>query len=508
MLMIRKILQKTKSKKANVWLYAGFVLVTSFFTYMYRYDYPPNPFWDEPYHIVAAQKYLNGVYFMEPHPPLGKLLIALGEKLVHGNERSDQFLKTDYAGNIPDGFNFAGYRLFPSLLAWLTAPILFFIFLFITGSSPLSALLSFLYVFENAEIVHSRGAMVDSTLTFLGMLCVLLFLHLQRKDKSLSIKSHCALSVLFGLSFGLAMATKVLAMIFVLFFPFIIFRLIPDWKKVTLFVLGSVSVMLLAYVSVWQIHFSLGKKVIPELPDNGYYQASNELKAMLNTGKTDDFSSFPVMLRDHLKFGPHYTRGVPRLDLCKEDENGSPSYFWPFGARSINYRWAQENDNEYRYLYLQSNPIAWGIGLLSVVLSFVLLLAPLLFTVKEKLRHHFLLLTFFGLYCSYMFAVSRITRVMYLYHYFTPLLFSFILSALVVINIQRVGRLKVTEDRRTVFMTILALLIFASFQFYRPLTYYEPLTDDAVKKRSVLQLWELTCVRCESLSWIVVPKGN
>ncbi len=495
-------------KKSHVWLYAIFILVTSFFTYMYRFDYPPSPFWDEPYHVAAAQKYLNGVYFMEPHPPLGKLLIALGEKIVHGNARNDQFLTTDYASNIPNGFDFAGYRLFPSLLAWLTAPILFFIFLFITGSSPLSALLSFLYVFDNAEIVHSRGAMVDSTLTFLGMLCVLLFLYLQRKDRNVSIRQHCVLSALFGLSFGLAMSTKVLAMIFILFFPLIIFRLIPDWKKVTLFVVSSISVMLVAYVSVWQIHFSLGKKVIPALPDNGYYQASEELKAIIDAGKTGALASFPVMLRDHLLFGPHYTKGVPRLDLCKKDENGSPWYFWPLGARSINYRWEQQNENEYRYLYLQSNPVAWGLGLLGVSLSIILLFGSFFFTAKEKLKQPFLLIVFLGMYCSYMVAISRITRVMYLYHYFIPLLLSFILFSIALVNIQKIGRLKMTEDRRIAFMTVLGLLVFAAFQFYRPLTYYEPLTDSAFKKRAVVTLWELTCVRCENLSWIVVPAGN
>lgn len=497
-----------RKSPSHVWLYALFVLVTSFFTYMYRYDYPPNPFWDEPYHIVSAQKYLNGVFFMEQHPPLGKLFIALGEKIVHGNARNDQFLTTDYANNIPSGFNFAGYRLFPTLFAWLTAPILFFIFLFITGSSPLSALLSFLYVFDNAEIVHSRGAMVDSTLTFFGMLCVLLFLHLQRKDKKLTIKRHCVLSVLLGMCFGLAMATKVIALIFILLFPLILLRLFPDWKKVTLFCVLSIVGMLTMYVTVWQIHFSLGTKVLPQLPDNGYYQASNELKTILLSHTKNTVSSFPVMLRDHLLFAPHYNRGVPRLDLCKKDENGSPSYFWPFGARSINYRWQQENENAYRYLYLVSNPVAWGLGLIGVLLAAVLLISSQLFTTKEKLEQPFLLLSFLGIYCSYMIAISRITRVMYLYHYFLPLLLSFILCSLVLINIRKIGTFKITDDRRIVFMTILGLLIFGAFQFMRPLTYYEPLTDSAFKKRAIMTMWELTCVRCEKLSWTFVPTGK
>jgi dolichyl-phosphate-mannose--protein O-mannosyl transferase len=51
-------------------------------TYFHNYSYPPSLFWDENYHIASAEKYIQGVFFMEPHPPLGKLLIAAGEKTL------------------------------------------------------------------------------------------------------------------------------------------------------------------------------------------------------------------------------------------------------------------------------------------------------------------------------------------------------------------------------------------------------------------------------------------
>lgn len=162
--------------RASIALYLGFVVLTSFFTYFYRYNFPQAVFWDEPYHIASAEKYLSGVYFMEQHPPLGKLLLAAGEKIVNANPKDDNFIKTDYGMNFDTSFSFTGHRLFPSLLAWMTAPLLFLIFLFFTKNPALSALLSFVYIFDNAEIVHNRGAMVDSPLTFFGMLQVLFFL--------------------------------------------------------------------------------------------------------------------------------------------------------------------------------------------------------------------------------------------------------------------------------------------------------------------------------------------
>ncbi len=497
-----------KSRNMSAWLYFGFVLLTSFFTYVYRYDFPPNPFWDEPYHIASAQKYLNGVFFMEQHPPLGKLLIALGEKVVHANPHNDQFIQTDYAGNIPGGFSFAGYRLLPSLLAWLTAPLLFFIFLFITGSSPLSALLSFLYIFDNAEIVHSRGAMVDSPLAFFGLVCVLIFLHLQKKEKPVGIPAHCLLSLLFGIIFGLAITTKVVGLIFILLVPALLYRLQPDWRRVVLFLGLFAAGFLVAFVSVWQIHFSLAKRIVPELPDAGFYQASEPYKAILTSNAQGSLASFPVMILDSMKFVSHYNNGVPRLDLCKPDENGSPPYFWPLGARTIDYRWEQVSEGVYRYLYLVSNPVAWLCGILGVILCVVLLASRALFTVKEKLRHPFLILTFLGLYAGYMIAISQITRVMYLYHYFLPLTFSFILFGLALVNIPKIGNWILTEDRRTLVMTVIAFLVFGAFQFYRPLSYYEPLSDSAFKLRTTSPLWELTCVRCQKESDLVVPVQN
>ena len=54
-----------------------FVLLTSFFTYFYRYQEPQAPFWDENYYIPDAGKILNGTFHMQIHPPLPKPPIPL-----------------------------------------------------------------------------------------------------------------------------------------------------------------------------------------------------------------------------------------------------------------------------------------------------------------------------------------------------------------------------------------------------------------------------------------------
>jgi dolichyl-phosphate-mannose--protein O-mannosyl transferase len=496
----------TTPKKTGAWLYFLFVVALSFFTYVYHYNSPANPFWDEPYHIASAQKYLNGVFFMEQHPPLGKLFIALGEKITKSNAKTDEFINTDYARNITAPFSFTGYRLFPTLFGWLTAPILFLVFLFLTRSGPLSALFSFLYIFDNAQIVHSRGAMVDSTLTFFGMLMILLFLYIQRKDRE-DIYKFCLLSFFFGIVFGLVMTTKVVGLVLILLFPAALWRLFPRWRKIFLFLLASTVGFVIAYVAVWQIHFALGSRIVPELSKDGYYEASDQTKLVLANHANGSLQAFPILLKDALRFVMHYNGGVPRLDLCKADENGSPFFYWPFGARTVDYRWEQANTNEYRYLYLVPNPVGWGLGLLAVFLSMVLLLAPLFFQTKKRLQDPFFLVLFLGLYLSYMIAISRIPRVMYLYHYFLPLLFSYILFAAVIMNLQRIGSFVLNEQRRVLLMTFLGFLVFAAFQFYRPFTYYEPISNDALNRRALLPLWELSCAGCTRVSPVVVPRS-
>ncbi len=51
--------------------YALIVFVVSFFIYGFNYSYSPGLFWDENYHITSAQRYIDGVFFMGDHPPLG-----------------------------------------------------------------------------------------------------------------------------------------------------------------------------------------------------------------------------------------------------------------------------------------------------------------------------------------------------------------------------------------------------------------------------------------------------
>lgn len=480
-----------------------FLLLLSYFTYVHGYWQPKALFWDENYHIASAQKYLNGTFFMEPHPPLGKLLIAAGEALVDANAVDDQFIDTDYAKNPPDGFSFAGYRLFPTLLAWLTVPLLFWIFLLLTRNTLWSTLFTFPYIFDNALLVHSRSAMLDSTMVFFATLMILAFLLLRewKEDR----KKFAQASILFGAAFGLLLATKAFGLLLILLIPFLAWELRARPSQLLRFGWIAAIAFLIPFCTVWQIHFSLARTINPALPDQGYYQASPWYKELIQRGKTSSIFAFPVMLRDSMNFVGHYQKGVPRLNLAKSDENGSPWFLWPIGARTINYRWETPDGRGYGYLYLQSNPVIWLLTFAGVLTAFALLLSSVFFPFREPLKHRFLLFTFSTLYVCFFITVSQIDRVLYLYHYFLPLILGFLLLAIVFMELRSIGTFTLTDERKSTILLGLGVLIFLSFQFYRPLTYNEPISDRAFERRSLMRMWELKCVRCAVNSPLVIP---
>ena len=487
-----------KSNKYIV-LYSFLILAFSFSTYFVKYNYPPAVFWDENYHIASAQKYIDGTMFMEVHPPLGKMFIALGEYIIQPNKNLDthKFVETDYIKDFPQGYSFAGVRLFPTLFAWLSAIVFFFILYFLSKNPHLSAIFSSLYVFDNALIVHSRGAMLEGSHLFFILLAILYWSYLISKNSKVKNISYLILGLLVGLSVMVKATGAITFMLFLFLFAYDYRERFKDWRKniAQLFKIFFVKLIIVivgisaVFFPVWYIHFSMGKNVASDK----FYSAGDEYKEIIATGGTANPLNFYVMLKDNLKYMANYNKGVPRLDVCKPDENGSHPLVWPVGDKSINYRW-EKNDEGVRYLYLQSNPVVWFAALAGIILSMVLIVSKFVYKLEVKNKRTFyFLICFTAMYVSYMAIMLRIGRVMYLYHYFIPLIFSFIILFLVFNYIA--GEYIKNHKKDAYFLLILFLFaIIASYQFYSPLTYYKPLKTEQFKQRVWFDFWKLKAI--------------
>lgn len=493
--MINFSLKNTK----YIILYSFLILAFSFFTYFIKYNYPPSVFWDENYHIASAQKYIDGTMFMEVHPPLGKMFIALGEYLTQPNKNLDthKFTETDYIKDFPQGYSFAGVRLFPSFFAWMSAIVFFFILYFLSKNPHLSAIFSALYIFDNALIVHSRGAMLEGSHLFFILLSILYFCYLISRNHKIRNISYIILGMLIGFSIMIKATGAITFLLFLFLFAYDHREQLKNWKKNIFSILKVFSMKLIitivgisaVFFPIWYIHFSLGKTVA----NDKFYSASEKYKEIITNGWMANPMNFFVMLRDNLKYMANYNKGVPRLDVCKPDENGSYPLVWPVGDKSINYRW-EKNDEGVRYLYLQSNPIIWFSALIGVILSLVLTISKFAYKLEVKNKKIFYSLVCFTLmYVSYMAIMLRIGRVMYLYHYFIPLIFSFIILFLV-FNYIADEFLKINKKSAYCLLILFLLFIIASYQFFSPLTYYKPIKTEAFKQRMWFDFWKLKAI--------------
>lgn len=475
--------------RKNIFLflfYSILVLFVGYYTYFRDYANPPALFWDENYHIAAAYKYLNTVMFMESHPPLGKLLIALGEFLFHPNNNLNMTsaLTADYIKNIPQGFSFVGVRFFPVLLGTLSSLLLFFIFIRISGHYYLSFLFSSLYLFDNALILQSRGAMLESPLIFFSLAAILYFIIVFDKKVPKHLHYLC-----LGILVGLAVSVKPEGALLVLLLPLLAYYDFQRTRHIGLvllkgivFLIGSSFIICLLYY----FHIFLGQRIM----QNRYYGADPVYKDAIINKKEHYLQTFPSAFVDNLRYIQTYNTGIPKYNAKSTSENGSLPYGWPFGDKAINYRWEKAYPAT-KYLYLQGNPVIWLASLFGLICSLILISLTILKkrTIGNK-RLFFILSAFFSLYVVYMLYMLSLMRVVYLYNYLFPLTISLIIFFTLLNYL--LERLIQSNDARVFFsFSLFVLAIILAYWFFSPLTYYQPLTREQFLLRSWFPFWHL-----------------
>lgn len=479
------------------------VTLVAICTIAYKYTTPEQLYWDESYHIASAQKYLSGVFFMEPHPPLGKLLIAAGEALLNANPDDTSFTTTDHASVLPPGFSFAGYRLFPVICSVLSVPLFFIFLMQLSGNRIISFVLSIALALDNAYVVHSRAAMLDGIQLFFIFATLAGIAATYRRIEHASLLK--GIPYITGLAWGGALATKATSLIVAPFFAILI---APLWSKrwqivrIPLQILGAT---LLVYLCSWYTHTAIGKRVEPNLPNRGFYQSSDETKRIISIGETNSLDSIWPLLRDNMAFFSHYERGVPKLNMCNQNESGSTPVMWPFGARTINYRW-DKKDGKVSYTYLVANPLVWAIGLFSLISSAALWISSILGRCAMPREWKLFSGTLLLMWCGYMVVMASLDRVMYLYHYLIPLALTLSLGAITI------PQVRLTQSRYApptqILYLIIALMILVTFRYYAPLTYGYPLTNRELSARALFDTWDLRCPECNLTNHLAQPICN
>lgn len=170
------------------WWLAGFTLLGLVFR-LWRLAEPGVVVFDETYYAVWAKDYLERVAFFDVHPPLAKLLVAVGIQLF--------------------GDHALGWRIVPALLGSLLVPLTFGITRRLFGDDPhrdrIALLAAFLIAFDGLMLVVTRLALIEGVVLTLSLLTYWSFLYYLDAQSSWSAIRRF---LLLCFCCGLVVATK------------------------------------------------------------------------------------------------------------------------------------------------------------------------------------------------------------------------------------------------------------------------------------------------------------
>ncbi len=485
-------------------IYPFILLLCSFGVYVTYYGSPSAMFWDENYHIASAEKHVQGVMYMEPHPPLGKMLMGLAEVVLGANDKVDKhkFTETDHieGSDTPPGTKFTGYR-WPSVVLMALSVLFFFgILRRITQNDLIAFLFSSFVIFDNATVIQARAAMLEGIQLFFILAALYYFVCKATSNQQISLQHYAILGLLIGLVISVKVNGFILLLLFVMLFG------VDQWRNIQTLNYGElikrilvtapvgIGAIALVFLSVFYIHIGMGTKIIAEKT----YKASPEYLQAIRRGDTWSISTFTTGLRDNLKYMSEYADGVPKLDECKPDENGSFAMDWILGKKTISYRWDKDTVDgkvQVKYMNIVANPVIWFSVVAGIVLSLGLIMSKFIYGQQEKNTPLFYwICAFTTLYMCYMIAILNIERVMYLYHYLVPLVFGSINLALVFSYIYR-DDILANNKHTLINLSLYIALVVAVFAFFAPFTYGIAMTEDQFEMRNWFSFWKLQVVQ-------------
>lgn len=409
-------------------------------------SHPRSVVFDEVHFGSFSSAYCcNHEYFFDPHPPHAKLVIA-------GTARLLGFRGGVNFENIGEPFGDISpipMRLAPAL-AGTFLPLIIFVLLRQLGASHAAAFLGgLLLVFDNSLAIHTRVISLDGILLVATFGALSLYL---ASEKTASTRQWVLFSFLSGCAAGLAVGTKFTGLLVVgLIGLCMLIRILPGRNRLTIAPLLQqagllVAGALLVYLAGWALHFSLLHKSGP-----------GDIWGV----PTGDFVTDVIKIHGQM-FNAH-------ADLSNPHPYASPWWSWPLMMRPV-YFWNSTDPDA--HMYSVGNPLVWwGGSLMFVVVMVNLLLArvtnllPASLNERERPK---LWLPIVGFIASYA-PLTAVTRVLFMYHYFTALIFSLI-AVILWLDYAGWTRTDGLRQQRLSYYLVIVILV-AGFLILAPLTY-------------------------------------
>ncbi|PGH10592.1 hypothetical protein AJ79_05415 [Helicocarpus griseus UAMH5409] len=149
------------------------VTAIAFVVRLFRIYQPSSVVFDEVHFGGFATKYIKGRFFMDVHPPLAKMLIALVGYLA--GFRGDFDFKDIGKDYLEPGVPYVAMRMLPAVLGVLSVPTMFLTLKAYGCRTSTATMGALLVTFENALATQSRYILLDSPLIAFTALTALAF---------------------------------------------------------------------------------------------------------------------------------------------------------------------------------------------------------------------------------------------------------------------------------------------------------------------------------------------
>lgn len=390
----------------------------------------------------------TGERFFDIHPPITKLLIA-GAASLGGYRGNFAFANI---GDAYDTVPIFALRFVPAL-AGTFLPLLGYVLIRQLGGSERAALLgATLILFDNALVVQTRLISLDGVLLASTLASVTSYLAAAKRQGTQRIEWLIASGVALGVAVGTkftGLAAPALVVTLVAQHTWRFFSM-PALKRAAVDLIYMTLVAGVVYLGGWALHFLL-------LPQPGPGDAFI----------TPDFSRgwWPInFIRETMSL--HRVMFDANVGLAATHPYASPWWGWPFMHRAVFY-WQHNGAG----IYFIGNPLVW-LGSTFIMATGILSIALIRMRERALFPKTIRLWVPLAGYVISLLPLIRVPRVLFLYHYATPLLFAIIFS---VLWLDRVGRLDGVRGKK--FVLGIMLLAVICFIVVSPLTFGYPAPD-------------------------------
>lgn len=374
------------------------------------------PVWDETYYIASTARFHEGRTQFASHPPLGLMLIAGGDMATGLNRNADwQAIGANRsvpAEAMPPSFDYRGPRLAPALFGVIGAGLFCLLMIQLTGSARAGALLSLLFAADTALLVQLRSAQLDSFQIAFILAALLAAIAAWRGGRPV----HYALFGLFIACAALVRANGLVtgALGLVLLWPALRAR---DWalllRQAAAGAGGGLAALALTMAAFYALSPLPPDPATPVGQDNARFLSPHHAEALAGPGR--DLRAALEGLGDYRRYMANDLAITPAADA-----NGSHPGEWLLARGTILYR-ADHRPGHEVLIGLVPNLAAWLVSLLGVLTSLI----------PSRLRGDPLRAMLLAAWIANMAVLQYLDgmRVLYLYHYFIPLLLGHAMAA-------------------------------------------------------------------------------